>query len=48
MYAENGTVPPDEWYHDPNKQEYSKMTVAMRLAYVGIVPPKKWYHNPLL
>ena len=40
IYAQNAVIPPKDWEHDPNKWEYSGMTVAMRLAGNGIIPPK--------
>ena len=36
------TIPPKEWYHSPELQNNSGMTVAMRLANRGVIPPKEW------
>ena len=44
-YAENGIIPPKEWYHDPLFKGRYNNTVAIILAENGVVPPKEWMHD---
>ena len=48
LLAENGIIPPKEWYHEPKLKNQFGNTVAMLLAWKGIASPPEWRHNPYL
>ncbi len=46
ILSDNGIVPPNEWYHDPNLVTLYDQTVAEILAEKSIIPHKEWlYYN---
>ena len=44
ILANNGIIPPKEWYHNPLLKNEIKDTVALILIYNDILPPKEWEH----